>query len=84
MALKWESFPDETLNVSGSSRYGTTTYAMDIHVSKPCLISADIFIIRYSSMFANLLQHNFSLGAEGMGGGEGAVWASFTVNTLSK
>jgi hypothetical protein len=28
------------------------------------------FIILYSSMFANLLQHNFSLGAEGMGGGE--------------
>jgi hypothetical protein len=44
MSLKWESFPDESLkfNVEGSSQYGTTTYALDIHVARLCLIRAGI------------------------------------------
>jgi hypothetical protein len=40
MALKWETFPDESIKYKLSSRYGTTTYALDIHVSRPCLIRA--------------------------------------------
>jgi hypothetical protein len=42
-ALKWESFPDESFKFKWSSRYGRTTYALDIHESRPHLFRTSNF-----------------------------------------
>ncbi len=85
MALQFESFPDKSFKCKWSRQYGTTTYAMDIHVQYlGHALSAPEF---YYSLLLNVCDVNaneiFHLELKGRGGGE-AVWASFTLNTLNK
>jgi hypothetical protein len=59
MELKWESFAEENFKYKWSGQYGTTSYALDIQVSRPCLARAGIFIILNYSMFVTLIPWKF-------------------------
>ncbi len=53
MSLKWESFADESFKFKEISWYSTTTYALDIHVARPCL-----FLLLNFSMFVTVCYLN--------------------------
>jgi hypothetical protein len=55
MSLKWESFADENFKFKLNSWYGTSTFALEIHVARPCFLHAGIFYhALYNSMFVTV------------------------------
>jgi hypothetical protein len=63
-----------------SRQYATTAYALDINVSRPCVILDSILLILYYSMFVTFMLQKFVARSERIKGE--AAWAYFTVNTL--
>jgi hypothetical protein len=59
MSLKWDSFSEESFKFELNSGCSTTTFAMDIHVAKPCLVHAGILLFsatqycRYFTILCN-------------------------------
>jgi hypothetical protein len=80
MSLKWESFPDESSNLSRAAIM-VNHYALVIHCSMT--YPRRYFSILYYSVTSIWLtsQDKFSLGAQSNEGVQHA-WASFTANTL--
>jgi hypothetical protein len=58
MALKWESFTEESFKYKWNNRVKTTN-ALNIHVSKQFLIRAGFLLFSSTKMFVNLMPRKF-------------------------